>query len=405
MIPPRPNGRSRRPLFRPYQPVTRSLGGSGQGGNWVLSPDGVQAGVDLFFTAGQYFGNTLANVACSRASNATYFDQSGNLQTASSNVLRQTYDPVTNRALGLWIEEARTNNALWCRDMTQAAWVAVNITPALTATGITGAANSASTLTSTLGNGTILQTITLGSAADTYSVWLKRVSGSGTINIAADGATWTAAAVTTTWTKFQVQQTLANPVFGIQIVTSGDVIAADFNQLETGAMDSSPILTTTVAVTRAADVVTLSSPPTFGAAYTMFAQAIFHAPTSYGTVQTAGNIGDGTTSNRADLRRNGGDGLFKQLIVTGGSSTLGTGGVITADAVAKLIAAFAASDDAASINGASVFTASSAQPIGPAAVALGGSTGSNQSLNGYLQRIAIWPTTRISNAGLQAVTL
>lgn len=157
---------------------------------------------------------------------------------------------------GLLVEPAGTNSCLWSRDMTNAAWVKVNMTTALTATGIDGTANSATTLTATAGNATVLQTIVSISQADTYSVWLMRVSGSGVINISLDGVSWTAVAVTTTWTQFQITSTLLNPNLGIQIVTNGDVIAADFNQAELGkSFATSPILTTTVAATRNADVV------------------------------------------------------------------------------------------------------------------------------------------------------
>ena len=43
------------------------------------------------------------------------------------------------------IEEARTNDALWSRDMTNAAWVKTTMTTALNAVGIDGTANSATT--------------------------------------------------------------------------------------------------------------------------------------------------------------------------------------------------------------------------------------------------------------------
>lgn len=160
---------------------------------------------------------------------------------------------------GLLIEEARTNSALWARDMTNAAWTKVNMTTAQTATGSDCIANSATTLTATAANATALQTIVSISQADTYSVGLKRISGSGTVNISLDGVSWTAAAVTTTWTRFSVTSTLLNPNLGIQIVTNGDVIAADFNQAELGSsFATSPILTTTVAVTRNTDLVQAS---------------------------------------------------------------------------------------------------------------------------------------------------
>jgi hypothetical protein len=169
-------------------------------------------------------------------------------------------------AQGFLLEEARTNDALWARDMTNAAWVEAGggITVVKNAVGIDGAANSASTLTAA-GVGatcaanvcTSLQSITLASSADTYSVWLKRVTGSGTVSVTINNLTGTTACTvtsTTAFTQCQVTATLANPTIGIVMGTVGDVIVADFNQLEPGGFATSPILTTSVAATRAADL-------------------------------------------------------------------------------------------------------------------------------------------------------
>ena len=159
--------------------------------------------------------------------------------------------------LGLQVYESRKNNGLWARDLTQAAWVAVNVTPALTATGIDGAANSATTLTAGAANATILQSITLASGPEIYSVFLKRVSGTGTVNITLNGGiSWTAVTLTSAWQRFSVTATVLNPIIGIQIVTSGDVIADDYSDIQPGTFLTPPIYTTTAAVTRAADVVT-----------------------------------------------------------------------------------------------------------------------------------------------------
>lgn len=168
---------------------------------------------------------------------------------------------------GWLIEEARINTALWSRDMTQSGtWIAVGTGVALNATGIDGTANSATTLTATgtasscVASCTILQTLVIGSTAETYSVWLKRVTGSGTVNITINNLTGVTACTVTSTTEFTrctVTATLANPVIGIQMVTLNDVIIADFNQLEAGAFPTSPVLTTTVSATRAADNVTL----------------------------------------------------------------------------------------------------------------------------------------------------
>lgn len=163
---------------------------------------------------------------------------------------------------GSLIEEVRTNDALWSRDMTNAVWVKTTMTTALNAVGIDGTANSATTLTATGASAMAVQTITLASQADNYSVFLKRVTGSGTINIclaATACASPTACTVTSTtaFTRCTVTATVLNPIVGVQIVTNGDAVIADFNQMEPGGFPTSPCLTTNATSTRSADSISV----------------------------------------------------------------------------------------------------------------------------------------------------
>jgi hypothetical protein len=192
--------------------------------------------------------------------------------------------------LGLWSWQAATNTALWSRDMTQSVWAKVNMTAALTATGIDGASNSASTLTATAANATILQTLTLSSQAETYSVFLKRVSGSGIINITENGGTsWTPVVLTSAWQRFNVEAILANPVIGIQIVTNGDVIAADFNQNEANTFPTPPILTTNAAASRSADVIMAQGALANLSAYPTIQQILTQASGAIGRIWSVGS--------------------------------------------------------------------------------------------------------------------
>jgi hypothetical protein len=170
---------------------------------------------------------------------------------------------VANSPLGLLIEEARTNVVLWNRDLTNAAWtLGATMTRAKDQIGIDGVANSASSITGGLvsATNTILQAVVLGSSARFQSAYVKRLVGTGVVNMTTDGGTtWTAITVTSTYTRVTIPtQTLANPSVGFQIMTSTDSIAVDFVQNENGVVVTSPIFTTTAAVTRAADVAQLA---------------------------------------------------------------------------------------------------------------------------------------------------
>lgn len=167
------------------------------------------------------------------------------------------YD-IAELAYGLLVETTATNLALQASDFTDASWTKSNMTTALTSTGPDGVANSASRLTATAGNATALQSITSASAARISSVYLKRITGSGNIDITQDnGGTWTTVSITNSWARYSLPlATLANPIVGIRIVTSGDAVDAALFQHETNPdanIVTSPIPTFTVPVTRAAD--------------------------------------------------------------------------------------------------------------------------------------------------------
>ena len=130
-----------------------------------------------------------------------------------------------------------------------------------TATGLDGIANTATTLTATVADAIILQpTSGIASAARCASAYVKRKTGTGTISFTQDGgSTWTditSQINSSTWSRVEITATLANPSVGFKLSTSGDAIDVDCVQNEAGAVATSPIVTTTAAVTRNADSLT-----------------------------------------------------------------------------------------------------------------------------------------------------
>ena len=156
------------------------------------------------------------------------------------------YDPASLAALGLRVEEARTNVALYNRDWTNAVWSKSSTTAAKTATGIDGVANSASLLTASGANGTAVQAITLASNAYDFSVYIQRVTGSGEVDITMNGgSTWTAAnssictngsttsnLTTSNYVRCSITSTVTNPSVGVRLVVNGDAVNVDGGQLE-----------------------------------------------------------------------------------------------------------------------------------------------------------------------------
>lgn len=384
-----------------------------QGLNTPLAMLGNRAGVVIDFVARKTairvteYGTLAlstpdALLTVSRASTASYIDSAGLLQFASSAVLRYDYHPTTFAPLGALIEGARTNVTLWCRDCTNAAWTKSNITAAKNQTGVDGVASSASSLTATATNGTCLQAITLASSARFQSAYIKRLVGTGNVQMTTDGgSTWATVTITSSWARYSIPtQTLANPSVGFRLATSGDSIAVDFAQNEDGTFASSAILTTTVAVQRAADVVSvlLAGLPVSATAGTLFVDyTVDRVESSY---LLAGLLSDATAN---EFFGSGQSTVVYAQIVDGGVTqadifhTLPAIGAQTRHAMA-----WAPNDIASCLNAGTVGTDSVATMPTVTKLEIGSGLGGG-FLFGHMRRVALYPT-RLTNAPLQAIT-
>jgi len=254
---------------------------------------------------------------------------------------------------GVLIEEARTNLALYSNDLTNAAWTKTNSTAALTATGPDGVANSASTLTATAGNGTVLQAITSASAARITSAYVKRRTGTGTVEMTQDnGTTWAAVTVTAAWARVNIAAaTLTNPTVGFRIVTSGDAIDVALVDHEVGSFITSPIPTGSAQVTRAADQVSklLSGMPHSATEGTVSFTVVPGVVSGF-----VYEIDGGSTSNRIVGTATASNHLY---VDAGGVNQVAIdAGTFTANVVGRGAQAFKANDFAAVINGGAVGT-------------------------------------------------
>lgn len=131
----------------------------------------------------------------------------------------------------LYLEPTTTYVNNYSEDLTQVDWVATNITPAFNAVSPSG--GTCSTITATLANGTILQTVA-GGTARVANFFVRRKTGTGSVFITIDGgATWTditASINSTTYTRFALAGG-AGSSFGYKIATSGDALEVAFNLL------------------------------------------------------------------------------------------------------------------------------------------------------------------------------
>jgi hypothetical protein len=294
-------------------------------------------------------------VTFTRASSGTFVDSAGVLQTATNDVPRFDHNPTTGESLGLLVEEQRTNLLL----------------------------NSGTLST---------QSVTVAAVAHTLSF-----TGTGTVTLTGVS---TAGPLVGTGASNRVSLTFT-PTVGVLVLTvSGSVTNA---QLEAGAFPTSYIPTTAAAVTRSADVASISG-SNFSAWYrqdegTVFADA--NSPTG-GTHVT---FDDGTVNtNRVVLYYQSSANPFLFVASAGATSCNINAGAITSNSRALMVGAYKLNDFAASVNGLTpVLDALGNAPTGVDRARLGRSSGDAAYLNGCLRRIVFWPQ-RLANSTLQQIT-
>ena len=360
---------------------------------------------DTATPANAFLGN--ANSKLTYSSPSTKWILGSNGLYSSGTTLRTEYS-TSGVALGLRIEKQRTNVVPQNRDMTNAVWTKTSVTAAKDQTGIDGIANSASSLTATAGNGTCLQAITLGSSARFQTAFVKRITGSGVVQMTMDnGTTWTAITVTASWSRVEIPtQTLANPTVGFRIVTSGDAIAVDFVQNENGTYATSPMEvagTTGTTTTRVADNISIATslipyvaqPGSFFAKYVLFGLDSTQVSSVASLFADASNFVHMYANNTVGGRD------FTASVAGASQGFLSIAGAAVGTTV-KQSAAWATNDAAHVINGSAPVT--DATFTLPTATSFRiGYQGAAESLTGHLVQIMYRPR-RVSNADMQTET-
>lgn len=293
-----------------------------------------------------------------------------------------------------------------------AVWTRSNVNVALDQTGADGVAASASSITVVAdGAWSISQAITLGSSARFLSLYGKRGVGSSTFRMSMDNnSTSTLQTVTPAMTRLlNPTQTLANPTIVISGVgVAGDTFTIDFVQNENGTFATSPIPTTTVAVTRSADVLigagaqlTLAKTLTFTCVIKTYLQNV-----SSTVNQTFLTVDDGTNNNRLYIRRQGATGAPHAILASGGSLNINadySSGSIVTLTPQKTGFAIAAGDQKGAFGGTrDTNSYASALPVSPTTLRIGAAI-AGEEIQGYIQQITWW-NTRLPDATLEALT-
>jgi hypothetical protein len=194
-----------------------------------------------------------------RDTTATRVNASGLIEGVASGIPRLDY--FGSSCPALLVEPAATNLVLQSRSLNNAVWSGTTVTTVKDAVGANGTASGATTVTATAASGTVLQALAHASQSRVFSAYIRRVSGTGAIQLTTNGGTnWDTVTITSGYTLVASEaRTVASGTVGIRLAASGDVIEVDYAQGEVGPVATSRIPTTIGSVTRNADSVSLSS--------------------------------------------------------------------------------------------------------------------------------------------------
>ena len=348
-----------------------------------------------------------SRITFTRASSGTYFDSSGVMQTASTNVARlnHLYNGTSWVAAGLLVEPAATNLLLRSREFNNASWSKTDTTiTADAANGVGGTATMDLCTEGSAGTALVRQAATItANSTVTFAVDIKRgnhdwvrldiveaaATGNnciGYFNVAtgatgtvSNGGTGTGAAVSVinlgngvyrciltgavnnSATSISLRTASAASNGSSTRVNNGERYQ-DRAQLETGSVATSFIETTTATVTRAADVAVMTG-TNFSNFFNPLEGAFVFEGSAYApSANNAFSVSDGTSNNRMSVNTRA-SGSFG--VVTGGSTVAS---MTTSDSVAnttfKRAVAYKADDFAISHNGAAVVSdTSGAVPV------------------------------------------
>lgn len=393
----------------------------------------------------QYSTSLDSRITFTRASTATYFNNLGVLTTAGSGVPRFDYNPSTLQPRGLLIEEQRTNSI---RNNTMQGAVAG--TPGTAPTNWTASVVTTTGLTtSVVGTGTesgiTYIDLNLAGTASGAGSFTVQFEANGIIT-ASSGQTWAgsvywkiaggsynglsggALRVDERAGGFLATKTLVNAdpttaalssqrISGSAALTNASTTnivpyirfsiangaAIDITlriglpQLELGAFATSVIPTTTTALTRNADVASMTG-TNFSSWYNQTEGSFVANGVSFGgAVAGLYSASNGTSAQSVSVR------LQQQFSFAQGLNRASF--TYTTNSIARHGFAYKANDYAAAFNGTALTI--SAQPTDVPTTANVLNIGTLEtgafSLNGWIQRIAYYPT-RLPNATLQVLT-
>lgn len=364
---------------------------------------------------------------------ATYVNSSGVIALATNNEPRFDFDPASLACKGLLIEESRTNTCLNSGDVSTLTVAAGSVT-ANAAISPNGTTTAARLYGASAFNRYSLFALATGTTY-TWSMFLKKSGSSdsvdlyvflpgtgnvqqGRFNLANGtasnivGATASISLATNGYYRCSISYTSTNNnthSFGVAGINSNDECYAWGAQREVGAFATSYIPTTSAALTRNADVATMTG-TNFSSWYNASEGTLLSwfttEPGTTGNLQRCGlAFSDGTTSNRIVPVINTSTAMLC-LVTAGGVSQAGLAPTTTNifSGQNKVALAYKQDNFGACINAGTVQTdVSGTVPTVTQAQIARVENAAGNFLNGWVQKCFYYPQ-RLTDAQLQAIT-
>jgi hypothetical protein len=183
-----------------------------------LDPIGV---VDMNLPSPYFVGDvTYTNGGVTGTAKVGVLGENNTIQYRNSSVIRRDYT-YGGKLSGLSLDTYGFTNFLYDTENLVTSWVATNLTKPSTPNAIgPDGLTSAVTLTATGSTATLTQTRgAVGAGFKRFSVWLRRVSGSGDVEIASNTAAYSKVTVTSEWQRFEVVGS-SSVIVGIRLTGS-----------------------------------------------------------------------------------------------------------------------------------------------------------------------------------------
>ena len=367
---------------------------------------------------------TASGGTFTRNSIGTYFDSTGTLQTATANTPRFDYAPITLATKGILIEESRTNLIQRSTEMDNADWGKTNVTVTANATTAPDGTMTAEYVAATgVSNSYIVSfprpTFSAGNTV-TWSIFAKAGTSSivalecrdnstyigTTFNLSTlaitlgSGVTASMTSVGNGWYRLVATRTFTQSSASAFIGTfyidaygtggAGQGVYLWGAQAEIGSFATSYIPTTTAAVTRNTDALTIPSTSWFNA--------------SQGNMLLNIDFTNGASTGAQGLAINSTDQgylIYKQAGTSGLYAFAGAGqtaiGTATSNTLIKTGIAYTSSNANASVNG------SLSANITPSALNTPNAFRTYNAFTGHIQKMKYYPI-RPTNTQLQLLT-